>query len=232
MYLIERDFQKVFNTSDMATVLKDPTVYPQEILNNSIDFAIDFVKSKIQHRYDPDKIFIDVNTFDLATNFSVGDLIVYIEAAYVESKVYVKDERVSYSGIIYSAKKSTTGNLPTDTTNWTEITTNYSFYSCILAGKNVYPDVTTSFTKGDTRHTLIKDYCIYLAIDNMMPHVAPRTIPNWLLDKKEMAEAHLNRINSGKDTVILPLYEDADGDETDAGASFSYGSNTKRTLDY
>jgi len=232
MYLIERDFNKIFHTDDINTVLSDEVATPTEILNESIDYAIEYVKSKIQNRYDPDQIFIDVNTFDISADYAVNDLVIYMEPAYLGSKVYLTGERTSYENKIYEAKQTSQGNLPTETDYFKVIADTYSFYYCIKAGKGNNPDNTEYFTAGDSRNKLIKNYCLYLALENMMPHINPRTIPDWIVDKKNAAETHLNRINSGQDTVILPLYADENGDDDNARGHFSYGTETKRNLDY
>lgn len=230
MFLIQRDFQIIFNTDDITTILTDNTVKDFEILNSSIDFAVDYVKSKIQHRYNADSVFIDVNTFDITETYAIGDLIIYSESAFDITTAYNSGERVSYEGYIYKAKSTTTGNLPTDDTYWEQITTNYSFYSCAAESTGNYPDDTDFFKNGDTRHSLIKNYCVYIAIDNMFPHINPRVVPEWIVGKKEMAESHLNRISSGKDQVNLTVATNADGEEE--GHTFTYGTETKRSLDY
>jgi len=235
MFLITRDFQKIFNTADIATMLTDPTVSTSEILNESIDFAIDYIKSKIQHRYDVDSIFIDVNTFDIATTFSTGSLIVYTENDWSATVNYTTGERVNYQNKIYKALQATDNEPPTDAAYWEYVCDNYTFYSATEETLGNYPEDTDYWSTGDTRNSLIKNYAVYIAIDNMFPHINPRLIPEWILNKKDMAVEHLQRINSGKDTVILPLVATAtlDGDETDVGNRFSWGSeSTQRTIDY
>lgn len=223
-YLIENDIRNLLLERDYNILVEKATDQDGlDFLTQRQQFAIDFVKSKIQHRYDPAQIFLDVNVFDISAAYAEDDLIYYEEAAYSSTTGYVIDDRVSYQNFIYVNIQAGTGNLPTDTNYWTKVIRNKQYYNTILAGTGVYPEVTTSFTLGDTRHQLILTYTITIAAYELFKKVQPTMIPNWLISSRDEAVEHLNRIARGLDTVQLPLYLDVNGDPDDEkGQEISY----------
>lgn len=225
MFLVRRDFNRQLNSTDMSVLLEETAIYSEEVLNESIDFAIEYVKSKIQHRYDPDQIFIDVNAFALATAYAVGDLVLYEETAFDSTATYVVDDRVSYNNFIYKANTSISAGA-FNSSQWDLVTNNSSYYYCIAASTGNYPENTTYFTKGDNRNALIRDYTIKIAIKELFLRVQPRVIPEWTMSEAEAAENHLNRISKGTDSVLLPVKTDADGNTE--GDTFRYGSETQK----
>lgn len=180
MFLAQQDFEKLKNAQEITVMLTEDGYNVTDILNESIDYAVDFIKSKLQHRYDPDQIFIEITDYD-------------------NTATYSENELVYYQNVIYFAKQETTGNDPPDATYW---------------------------TKGDLRHSLIKNYAIKIALKELYLRVQPRVIPEWIMDEAEKAETHLNRVSSGKDTVVLPVKTDADGNNE--GETFLYGSETQK----
>lgn len=225
MFLVERDFYRFLNSDDIGIVLTESELYSDLILNESIDFAVEFVKSKIQHRYDSSSTFIDVNIFSIATEYTAGLLILYSELAYVAATTYILDDRCSYNNLIYKANKTTTpGDF--NVADWDLVTQNESYYYCIATSTGNYPDNSTYFTKGDNRNALIRDYTITLALEQLFIRVNPRVIPEWLINKVEQAGKHLDRISNGKDTVLLTVRTDDDGNNK--GDTFLYGSETQK----
>ena len=102
MFIIKRDLQRVLNSKDVTVLLSDDNINSSEVLNNCIDFAVDFVRSKIAHRFDPDQIFIDVQTYSSTATYSVND-------------------QVDYQGTLYYCILVTTaGILPTNATYFTK----------------------------------------------------------------------------------------------------------------
>lgn len=234
MFLIQEDFYTTISKKDLDILTSATTNVPSvEVLNEQIDFAVEFVKSKIQHRYDPSKIFYDLNEFDINTKYVVDNLIYYTEPAYDNTKTYLVDQRVSYNNYIYKCILDTQGNDPTNTDHWEQIKINgtpiynYSIFNCIVASQSNYPDDTTYWSKTDTRPALIKKYVINVAIYELFSRVNPRNLPEWAIQKRDEADSHLNRIAKGTDTPLLPLYADED-----EGQRIVYGGDdVQRTWD-
>lgn len=216
MYLIENDIRMLLPQRDVDILLEVTTDQDgQDFLVQRQQFAQDFIASKIQHRYDPAQIFLDVNIFDIAATYAIGDLIYYEETAWVLGTSYVVDDRISYQNYIYVNIQDTAVELPTNAAYWTKIIRNKQYYDTILAGSGVYPEITTSFTEGDTRDQLILTYAVTLASYELFKKVQPNMIPDWLISSRDEAVEHLNRIARGLDTVLLPLYLDENGDPDD-----------------
>jgi len=229
MFLIERDFNRILNNNDISILLEESELYSDEVLNESIDFAIEFVKSKLQHRYDPDQIFINVNSFDLTTTYNENDLIIYTEQDFDTLIEYTSGDRVNYQNRIYEANTTTTiGTFDPD--EWDLKANNNSFYYCIAESFNNYPNDTDYFTKGDLRNALIRDYTMKIAIKELFMRVQPRVFPSWVIDEYTRAEDHLTRVSNGKDTLLLPVKLDADGEQE--GHNITYGSQIQRNWEY
>lgn len=225
-YLIENDIRNLLTQRDIDILLEVSTDEDgKDFLLQRQQFAIDFVKSKIQHRYDPGQIFLDVNVFDIAASYVVDDFIYYEEDAFIVETPYVIGDRVAYQNYIYECIQITTNELPIDTSFWTKKVRNKQYFKNILDGSGVYPEIATSFTLGDTRHQLILTYTITIAAYELFKKVQPNMIPNWLISSRDEAVEHLNRIARGNDTVLLPLYIDEETGlpDDEKGQEISYG---------
>ena len=222
-YIIENDIRALLLERDINILLeKDAGADSEAFLTQRVLFAIDIVKSKIQHRYDPAQIFIDVNIFSLAATYAIGDLIYYTESAYVALTDYVVGNRVSYLNGIYECDVDSTGNLPTDTDFWTLIGANSRYYAASAIGTGNYPEDTDFFTSGDSRHQLILNYTIYIAVYELFKKVQPTQVPNWIISSRDEAIEHLNRISRGLDTVLLPLYDDDNDGQTGQEITYAF----------
>lgn len=216
-YLIENDIRILLTQRDLDIVMEKSTDEDgEDFLLQRQSFAIEFVKSKLQHRFDPAQIFIDVNIFDVAATYALDDLIYYEADAWDIAITYSADDRISYQNDIYSSDAGgNTGNLPTDTNFWTKVVRNKQYFKNILAGSGVLPEITASWTLGDTRDQLIYTYTVTIAAYELFKKVQPNMIPDWLISSRDEAVTHLDRISRGLDTVLLPLYLDIDGDPDD-----------------
>lgn len=215
-YLIENDIRILLTQRDIDILLEVSTDEDgQDFLLQRQSFAIDFVKSKLQHRFDPAQIFIDVNIFDAAATYAVDDLIYYEEVAWILGTSYTAGNRISYQNDIYETIQATSTELPTNASFWTKIIRNKQYFANILAGSGVLPEISTSWTLGDTRHQLIYTYTVTIAAYELFKKVQPNMIPDWLISSRDEAVTHLDRISRGLDTVLLPLYLDINGDPDD-----------------
>lgn len=219
MYIVENDIKVLLPQRDIDIVLEKLEGGDSEaFLTQRVVFAIDFVKSKIQHRFDPDQIFFDViTTFSLTTAYVTGDLLLYTETAYDNSIAYTIGDRVSYNDYIYSCIQAGTGNLPTDTAFWVQVVHDNRFFNCTADSTGNYPENASYFAEGDSRHQLIFTYTLYIAVYELFKKVQPNMVPDWLISSRDEAVEHLNRIARGLDTVDLPLYE------VDQGQEITYG---------
>lgn len=215
MYIVENDIKVLLPQRDIDIILEKAEGEDSEaFLTQRVSFAIDFVQSKIQHRFDPAQIFIDViTTFSLSTAYEIGDLLLYNESAYVAGTAYVIDDRVSYNDYIYTCIQNSTGNLPTDASYWTQVVHSNRFFNCTADSTGNYPEDTDYFAEGDSRDQLIFTYTLYIAVYELFKKVQPTMVPDWLISSRDEAVEHLNRIARGLDTVLLPLYEVDQGQE-------------------
>ena len=186
--------------------------------------AIAEVKASIQHRYDPDQIFIDVMTaFSLSTTYAVNDLLLYSESDYAAATTYALDARVNYSGKIYkSLQAGNTGNQPdVSPTFWEYVTDNNLYYSCIVESTGFYPENETYFTQEDNREQSILDITTIIAIYKLFRKIQPRNIPEWITVEYDNARETLKEYARGTKTVILPVQ--VDDDDEQEGHRVSYG---------
>lgn len=96
MFLTRFDLETTLNIADMQILAENDSDY---LIAH--EKAISIIKSYIQHRYDPDEIFITVNNYNVATTYAIGDLVFYINKYYTCTAV-------------------STGNVPTHTNYFTE----------------------------------------------------------------------------------------------------------------
>lgn len=211
MYITENDIRVVLTQRDINILLEKNTGGDNgAFLTQRVLFAIEVVKSKIQHRYDPEQIFIDAKIFNISDTYAVDDLIFYSELAYDITKAYVVDDRVSYENNIYINIQGTTGDLPTDPAFWTLVIENNRYYSALQISTGNYPDDPLFYLEGDTRNQLIFTYTTYIAVYELFKKVQPTQVPAWIISSRDEAIEHLARINRGTDTVLLPTYTDDD----------------------
>jgi hypothetical protein len=161
---------------------------------------------------------IVVNT-DYWTKESFDTQIYYTEDAYAAATAYVVDDRVSYGSgdikTIYICIQSGTGKTPdTETAYWTPISIggvnvlNYDYFYAIQETQGNKPEDTTYWTKGDIRDPLILEYTsIYAAF--VLYKLNPRATAEVVMEAKDEAIKHLNRIADGRDDYRdLPTYID------------------------
>lgn len=224
-YIIENDVRVLLLERDLNILLeKDAGEDSEAFLTQRVLFAIDVVKSKIQHRYDPAQIFIDVNSFNISANYVIDDLIFYTEDAYNAATIYNIDDRVSFENYIYTCILGSTGNEPTNTTYWTQVTEDKRYFTTTADGTGEYPDNTNFFSQSDSRHQLILTYTLYIAVYELFKKVQPTQVPNWIISSRDEAIEHLARIGRGTDTVLLPIYEDDDQKGQEITYDFPYES--------
>jgi hypothetical protein len=222
-YIIENDVRALLLERDITILLeKDAGADSEAFLTQRVLFAIDVVKSKIQHRYDPAQIFIDVNIFSTSATYAIDDLIYYTESAYVAATAYVVGNRVSYLNNIYECIQNSTGNLPTNTSYWTEIIEDKRYYVANAAGTGNYPEDTAFFTAGDSRHQLILNYTLYIAVYELFKKVQPTQVPAWSISSRDEAIDGLEKIGRGTDTVLLPLYDDDNDGQTGQEITYDF----------
>lgn len=232
-YIIENDIRNLLLQRDVDIILEVATGEDgQDYLNQWSIFAIEFVKSKIQHRYDPDQIFIDANIFDNTDTYALDDLIYYEVDAWVLGTAYTSGNRVSYENFVYENILATSTELPTNATNWGKKVRNKQYFKNILEGSGVLPEVTASWTLGDTRNPLILRYTVVITSYELFKKAQPNMIPDWVISSRDEAVESLNRIARGLDTVLLPLYKDVDGNPDDTIGQEITSGNEYNTQNY
>jgi len=210
-FIIENDIRILLPVRDINILLKEDDGDNSEVfLTQRVNFAIDFVKGMIQHRYNPVGIFIEMNVFDYNADYVIGDAIYYSEDAYVNTTEYSSGDRVSYEKYIYEhiAGAPTTGTLPTDTATWSKKVRNNTYYTCTADSINNYPENTAYFSVGDPRNALIFTYTLYIAVYELFKKVQPTMVPEWLISSRDEANEYLKQVARGIVTMSLPIYDD------------------------
>ena len=175
-FIIRNDLNNTLNEADITVLAPDEIT-----LLSSIKRAIEEVKSYIQHRYDVDLIFTDVSIYDNSDTYVVDDVV------YFDEKYYIN--------ILES-----TGNLPSNTTYFTEIS--------------------------DPRDQAILDITCIISIFYLFRRKTPRTTPPWIISEYDRVRDDLKAYQKGIRTILLPVNEDEDGDEE--GHRITYSSETQK----
>lgn len=226
-FIIRNDLNNTLNNTDVSTLTSNDNV-----LTNIITRAIEEVKSYIQHRYDVDLIFIDVNTYSAATTYAIDDLVYYTETAYSAATTYDASDRISYLGNIYNSLQGTNlGQNPvTETAYWEFVTEDKVYYTCTAESTGNYPDDTDYFSKSDSRDQSIIDITCIITLFYLFRKVTPRTPPEWIVSEYDRVRDDLKAYQRGTRTIILPVKVDADGE--DEGERVVYGSETQKDWDF
>jgi hypothetical protein len=119
--------------------------------------VIEHVKGYLRHRYDVNRIFIDIIPFSLSAKFYPNDLIEYAEPVYSVDAAYEVGDRVSYSftengvtyNFIYECIAIPTDELPTDEDFWKFICENGELFTCVSESLGNYPDSEVSYSDND-----------------------------------------------------------------------------------
>lgn len=224
-FLREIDYKKQIREKNLLDIISNETFIREE----SENLAIREMQNYLSCKYDVEKIFAPLFTFDLATSYNEGQRINYTEETYDNLVSYVVGDRVSYEGKIYDCLADSTGNLPTDENFWLFITNDNSIYVVTQTTAGNYPNDTNFFTFGDDRDPVIVTYCIDIALYHVHSRINPRNIPKLRIDRYDMAMAWLKGIKTGESTVFnLPelVLEDNEG------RFIRIGSNAPRSQYY
>lgn len=227
MFIVQNDLEQTLNDSDISIMLED-----SKTLATIQNRAISEVKSYIQHRYDPDEVFLDINVFSLDATYAIGDYVFYTEDDWSTSKAYETGNRVYYNGIIYEAAQGSTGETPEDNiTYWTVITSN-SFFTCTAESTGNYPEDTDYFTDltSDPRDFGILDITCIITIYYLFRKVQPRNIPEWISNEYERVKDDLKAYQRGIRMIDLTVRTGADGEEE--GHRITYGSQTAKNWSF
>ncbi|KKN24445.1 hypothetical protein LCGC14_0894700 [marine sediment metagenome] len=182
LFLRKRDYFTEIREADLDVILKQlsqtTSFTPTKVREENEQNMQEVVEAMIRHRYDVDKIFKDILTFNLSDTFQINDLVEYSETAYDTTLTYVLNDRVSFSQTIYSVLNDDIYNAnqavaidETPATNpekWDKITENFSLYFALQPTTGNLPDTAFSFTTNNFtgNHDLItgwdKTKTIYL----------------------------------------------------------------------
>lgn len=179
MFINRFDLETTLNKEDIEILSE----LDQEFITTSTK-AISIVKSYIQHRYDPDTVFIDINLYNTTKAYAVDDLVFY----------------------------------------------NDKYYTCILASTGNVPTNTTYFTEGDSRDPSIVDIVCVITIFLLFRKKQPRVIPDWITEEYDRVIDALKAYQRGTRMIELTVKTDADDEEE--GHRVTYGSETQKDWNY
>jgi hypothetical protein len=179
MFVTRFDLETTYNVDDISVLAPVDTDHL-----TAQEKAIGKAKSFIQHRYDPDEVFITVNNYNAATTYAINDFVYY----------------------------------------------NKKYYTCILESTGNLPTNTTYFTEGDTRDPNIVDIVVILTVFNLYKKVPNRVYPEKVQDDYDLAIEELKAYEKGTRTILLTVQTDADDEEE--GHRISYDSETQKDWNF
>lgn len=151
------DYRTVIRNTVLDKILvEDPNAtYDYDTDSQRIEIekgVIEEITMRLGHRYDMDKIFVPVQTYENSTQYFVGDCVMLFYTDYFDATTYNIGDRINYQGFIYqSTQNSNTGNLPTDTNFWTKRVLNGSLFTPFVASLGNDPlDSALSYTQSTT----------------------------------------------------------------------------------
>lgn len=246
---------KFLVTNDFFTLIQednlDEVINNDDILNQSIDSAVEEAAGYIQHRYDFDKAFAIVNTYDDSVAYAVDARIFWTETAWDLSVVYNSGDIISFNSttdktkdFIYQANATTiAGKSPLTTpAKWDLLAKNNNYYYVIattIAGD--LPTDTAKFTLGDSRNPKLKEVVIDILLYNIHSRITPRNIPevrkirydgNGAKNESMSAIAWLEKVQKGTVTPTLQVIVDDDGVTPQNTERVSYGQSPNSKYAY
>jgi len=78
MFITRYDLETTLNKDDISKLAELDSEY-----KTAVEKAISIVKSYLQHRYNPDEIFIDVLSYNKTVTYAIDDLVFYNNKYYV-----------------------------------------------------------------------------------------------------------------------------------------------------
>jgi len=197
--------------------------------------VIEIVKSYLRHRYDCDKIFVNIKPFSLSAAFLIGDVISYSEPTFSDLTSYIIGDRVSYTitvntieyTYIYECVTNTVDELPTDTGFWIRLVENETLLYCIKDSTGNAYDDTEFFIQKDGRNSQIKQYCVSITLYELHKLINPRNVPDLRTSGRDEAIEDLKLIQKGRLTPDLPIYAD-----TTQGEIISWGNTDSSAYHY
>jgi hypothetical protein len=224
-FLRQTDYSKQIREKNLLDIISNEEFNRIE----SENLAIREMQNYLSCKYDVEKIFAPLFTFDIAQSYTEGQRINYTEEDYDNLVSYVVGDRVSYQDKIYNCIADSTGNLPTDTNFWEYITADNSIYVAAQDTAGNYPEDATYWTFGDDRDPLILTYCIDITLYHVHSRINPRNIPQLRIDRYDMAMMWLKGIKTGESPVYnLPELDLEDNE----GRFIRIGSNNPRPQYY
>ena len=223
-------------SEDQVAILLESIDNVDKVINRAVAKA----KGYIQHRYNPDEVFLNVSTFNTTDTFAVGSLIIYFETEWDTADTYALNARISYreqvngkwvDKIYKSLQGSNTAQNPsTATAYWEYVVDNNTHYVSIAETTGFYPENVTYWTAGDTRDESIVEIVSWLTLYRLASSNNPRTIQEIVVDNMNMALDDLKAYQKGTRMVVLPVRLDDDGEQE--GHRISFDSSTQKDWDY
>ncbi len=159
----ERHLDTLLNQKDQSTAYS-PTMVRQQ----QEDIAIAEISAMICHRYDVDKIFVDILPWSATTQFNIGDLAEYSQPKYSDTLTYSVNDLVSFqttsdgviSDDIYINTVAVVNGEVFNPNKWTKQEENFALYTVkepiITANPSTGFSYTTNLFTGN--HNTIKGW--------------------------------------------------------------------------
>ena len=232
MFLRRADYNEIITTADFDIVSTQNDNL--RILRESK--AIEELSMYIRQRYDVVKVFKNFSVWDKTASYTMDDFFEYTETPFSNLTDYVLNDRVSYSGNIYSANDNIT-HAVWDASKWDLICPDKTIFTCIKASDNRYPDDIVYFTQSDPRNGKIVEMLCDIVLYHLHSLIVPNNVPlirrvryNNDGQPKKMdgsVMGTLMAIQNGDIMLNIPIYTDEN-----RGQNIIYGSNMKRNYSY
>lgn len=127
-YLNIFDYKKVIQLDNLQQIISQD----DSIRLNSELAAIEEVKSYLIQKYDVDEEFKDTSVYSVNDSYNAGETILLQANVYNSGTTYNLNDLVSYLGNVYISSGTTTSELPTTASTWSNIGLNEVYYNSIL----------------------------------------------------------------------------------------------------
>jgi hypothetical protein len=154
-FLLLSDYYNIIRQDKLDVILKNNDTIRQDKEKD----VEEMVKNYIRHRYDVDKIFIDVLEYSNSTKYFAGDVLSYSEPTYDLAATYIAGDRVSYSitdannvtlTYIYENLVGSTGIAPDDDdVTWQQIVLNETLYTNVVPSIGNLPTSALGYSTND-----------------------------------------------------------------------------------
>ena len=156
-FLRDKDYLLQIQTDNLLEIIEGD----YDILYFAEQAAQAEMTSYLIQRYDLNKVFVDLQVFDIANTYYGKSIVEYTAPTYVTGSTYSTNDRVVYNSRIYKALSGSTGQIPDTGSTWSFITGDKSLYTAVLPANEF-----NYYTKYNTNDIVWYNDKTYKALQN------------------------------------------------------------------